>query len=253
MIAAFITLFAVIIVSLLITRVATIALTLTGLSREVARFQARSALTGSGFTTTESENMMIHPIRRRILMHLMLVGNAGIVTVIASTVVIFLNPAEETLINYLIVFIIGTSIIALITKSAKMDKILNRAIAFALIRWTDIEGSDSASLIYLGGDYQVSELKVESKDWLSEKTLMELNLAEEGVLVLGIQKPYGEYVGIPSADTRIKARDVLFLYGRGSAIQSLDRRRRGIRGELEHSEAVEQQKEITDKQEKYSQ
>lgn len=89
MIAAFITLFAVIIVSLLITRVATIALTLTGLSREVARFQARSALTGSGFTTTESENMMIHPIRRRILMHLMLVGNAGIVTVIASTVVIF--------------------------------------------------------------------------------------------------------------------------------------------------------------------
>lgn len=134
-----------------------------------------------------------------------------------------------------------------------MDKILNRAIAFALIRWTDIEGSDSASLIYLGGDYQVSELKVESKDWLSEKTLMELNLAEEGVLVLGIQKPYGEYVGIPSADTRIKARDVLFLYGRGSAIQSLDRRRRGIRGELEHSEAVEQQKEITDKQEKYSQ
>ncbi|MEE3220394.1 MAG: potassium transporter TrkA, partial [Planctomycetota bacterium] len=42
-------------VTLLITRVATVALMVTGLSRESARFQARSALTGVGFTTYESE------------------------------------------------------------------------------------------------------------------------------------------------------------------------------------------------------
>lgn len=41
-------------VSLVVTRVATVMLTATGLSREVARFQARSAFTGSGFTTSES-------------------------------------------------------------------------------------------------------------------------------------------------------------------------------------------------------
>lgn len=52
--------------SLLITRVATIALTMAGLSEDTACFQARSAFTGTGFTTKESEEEVInHPVRRR--------------------------------------------------------------------------------------------------------------------------------------------------------------------------------------------
>ena len=86
-----ITLLVVVILSILVTRFATIALTYTGLSRETARFQARSAFTGVGFTTSESENVVNHPVRRKILMLLMLFGNAGIVTVIASVVLAFIN------------------------------------------------------------------------------------------------------------------------------------------------------------------
>jgi len=41
--------------SLLITRIATIALTYTGLSRQSAKSQPRSDLTGAGSTTSESE------------------------------------------------------------------------------------------------------------------------------------------------------------------------------------------------------
>jgi len=41
--------------SILVTRIATVVLTHTGLARESAKFQARSAFTGVGFTTTESE------------------------------------------------------------------------------------------------------------------------------------------------------------------------------------------------------
>lgn len=42
--------------SILVTRIATLALTHTGLSREAASFQARSAFTGVGFTTSEAEH-----------------------------------------------------------------------------------------------------------------------------------------------------------------------------------------------------
>jgi hypothetical protein len=49
--------------SLIITRIATTALSLTGLSWEAARFQARSAFTGTGFTTTEAERVVDHPVR----------------------------------------------------------------------------------------------------------------------------------------------------------------------------------------------
>ncbi len=87
------------ILSLLITRAATIALTVTGMARPSARFQARSALTGVGFTTTESESVVVHPTRRRIIMALMLVGNAGLVTALAGMLAGFLRarlPARSS-------------------------------------------------------------------------------------------------------------------------------------------------------------
>jgi hypothetical protein len=57
----------ILLVSVLITKVATIALAHTGLSHESARFQARSAFTGVGFTTNEAERVVTHPVRRRSL------------------------------------------------------------------------------------------------------------------------------------------------------------------------------------------
>ncbi|MBL7026171.1 MAG: potassium transporter TrkA, partial [Candidatus Marinimicrobia bacterium] len=44
--------------SLIVTRIAAIALSVTGVSSETAQFQARSAFTGVGFTTTESESIL---------------------------------------------------------------------------------------------------------------------------------------------------------------------------------------------------
>ena len=67
----------VILLALLVMRIATVVLTLTGLSSESARFQVRSALTGVGFTTREAESVVNHPVRRRVVMMLMLIGSAA--------------------------------------------------------------------------------------------------------------------------------------------------------------------------------
>lgn len=83
---AIVSLLVILALSIIVTRIATIALAHTGLSRETARFQARSALTGSGFTTKESEKVVAHPVRRKIIFWLMIIGNAGIITVVSSTV-----------------------------------------------------------------------------------------------------------------------------------------------------------------------
>lgn len=72
--------------SLLVTRVATTALSMTGLSHPVAKFQARSAFTGTGFTTSEAENVVNHPVRRQIIMILMIMRSAGLVTIIISLI-----------------------------------------------------------------------------------------------------------------------------------------------------------------------
>ncbi|MBL7118366.1 MAG: hypothetical protein ISS94_06265 [Candidatus Syntrophoarchaeum sp.] len=74
----------VIFVSFLIVRAAAIALMMTGMDRKRAVFQALSAFSGTGFTTKEAESIVNHPERRRIVSWLMILGNAGIVTVIIT-------------------------------------------------------------------------------------------------------------------------------------------------------------------------
>ena len=52
--------------SLLVTRIASVALVLTGLSQEASRFQARSALACVGYTTHEAELIVNHPVRQLV-------------------------------------------------------------------------------------------------------------------------------------------------------------------------------------------
>ena len=81
-------LFFFIVISFLIVRVGAVALELTGLEKNKALFQALSAFTGTGFTTRESEMIVGHPQRRRVVTILMVLGTAGIVSVIATFVLL---------------------------------------------------------------------------------------------------------------------------------------------------------------------
>ena len=86
---ALITVLVVVLISLIVARVGTVALIQTGVPREAARFQARSALSAAGFTTSESEKVVNHPVRRRIILNLMLLGSAGLVAAVGSLVISF--------------------------------------------------------------------------------------------------------------------------------------------------------------------
>ncbi|MEE8619580.1 MAG: hypothetical protein V3T06_00645, partial [Dehalococcoidia bacterium] len=78
-----------ILVSFIVVRIGGFALQLTGIEPDVARFQALSAFSGTGFTTREAERVVGHRTRRRIVTILIILGNAGMVTVIATLVASF--------------------------------------------------------------------------------------------------------------------------------------------------------------------
>ena len=78
-----------ILISFVVVRIGGFALQLTGMESNVARFQALSAFTGTGFTTTEAERVVQHRTKRRIVTILIILGNAGLVTIIATLVAIF--------------------------------------------------------------------------------------------------------------------------------------------------------------------
>jgi len=228
----------VMLVSLLITRVATVALTLTGLSRESARFQARSALSGVGFTTSEAEAVVNHPVRRRVVMLLMLLGSAGIMTVVGTLVLSFANANAAQRGERVAVLLAGLLALWLFARSGWVDRRLSSLIARALARLTDLDARDYGALLHLAGGYTVLEIAVRDGDWISDRTLRELALRDEGVVVLGISRVDGRYLGAPRFDTTIRPGDTVVLYGCSPRLTELDRRAAGLEGDQMHERAV---------------
>ncbi|MCD5408743.1 TrkA C-terminal domain-containing protein [Candidatus Bipolaricaulota bacterium] len=224
------------------------ALTLTGLSREAARFQARSAFSGVGFTTSESEQVVSHPVRRRIVLLLMLLGNAGVVSALASLVLSFINLEEGQLLPRLLALLGGVAFLWVVASSRWVDRWLSRLIRWALARWTSLDVRDYAALLNLSGGYKVAELQVKPGDWLAGKRLSELRLWDEGVLVLGIQRADGSYIGAPRGRTEVRPGDTLILYGRAELLSELDRRGSGAEGDRAHAAAVAAQQELLERE-----
>ncbi len=250
--AAAISLLIIISLSIIITRIATVALSHTGLSKESAKFQARSAFTGVGFTTSEAEKVVNHPVRRKILMLLMLLGNAGIVSAISSLILTVVNFDRSENAYLQIVFLItGIGVLWVMGSSKWLDIHVSRLISFLLNRYTRLKVMDYEYLLNLSGDYSVSERQVDENDWLANRTLKDLKLRNEGVMVLGIVRKNGTYIGVPDGSSKILPDDDLILYGRDEVLEKICRRQKGISGNIDHEASVSRQKQV-EKEEKKS-
>src|SRR3954452_1154780 len=199
--AALISVFVVLGISVIVTRVGASALALTGLSRQVAQFQARSAFLGVGYTTGESEAIVNHPVRRRIVGGLIVLGNVGIVSAGASLVLSFTRASGAQAAQRAGALAVGLGVLVLLLRSRPVTAALSRLIEAALRRWTDLDVRDYASLLELQGEYGVMELRIEDGDWLANRTLADAALRDEGIVVLGIHRAGGGYVGAPEGGT----------------------------------------------------
>jgi len=205
-------------VSLLITRIATVALQLTGLSKANARFQARSAFTGVGYTTSEAENTVNHPVRRRIVMLLMLLGNVGLVSVMSTVVLSLLGADESRFWARAGLMSGGLLLLSLVATSKWIDRRLSSLISWALARWTDLDTRDYANLLHLADGYGVTEVMVQRGGVLDSTSVVDAGLQKMGLQVLGVQRADGSYEGAPSADSVLKPGDLVFLYGRNREV-----------------------------------
>lgn len=242
---AIVSLLMIVMLSILVTRIATIALIHTGMTRQAARFQARSAFTGAGFTTSESEQVTNHPVRRRIIMILMLSGNAGIVTIVSSLILSFVGPRElGTLSLKLLLLIGGLGFLWFIANSQWVDRHLSHMIDRALRKYTNLDVRDYSSLMHLAGDYRLVELLISPEDWIANRSLQDAELRDEGLVVLGIKRENGPYIGGPKGDTMVLPGDTLLVYGRIRNVEELDSRTKDWTGDREHRESVREQETV---------
>jgi hypothetical protein len=94
-------------------QLATGALIATGVPPEIAAFQARSAFSGAGFTTTETENVVNHPVRRRIVSTTMFVGSLGTPTLVVTVLVGLVAPGPGSTTERTLVVVSGLTAIVL--------------------------------------------------------------------------------------------------------------------------------------------
>jgi hypothetical protein len=242
---AIVSLLSVLAISFLVVRTGTVALSMTGLSEDVASFQSLSAFSGAGFTTEESESVVANQNRRKIIKLLIRLGSAGVVTVISSLILSFAGADQQAPLR-LAILVGGLMVLILLSRSRWFQSVLTPLIKTALRRSTNLDLCDYANLLHIREGYTIAEMEVQPDAWLAHRTLTELRLGSEGVSVLGIVKPNGEYLGTPPPGQVFEPGDWLLLYGRNARLEELSHRRR--QDEAAHRSAIVEQRQVREEE-----
>jgi hypothetical protein len=202
----------VVFVSFLVVRAAAIALMMTGLDEKRAKFQALSAFSGTGFTTREAESVINHPKRRRIVTWLMILGNAGVVTVIVTaTSSLVTSKGYQLSLNVLIL----AAGIFLIYKIATHRGFIRRWESFIEDKFAKSRVFDEGvteDLLHLIEGYGLVRAMVTESSPLVGGSIAEHKLTEREILVLGRERGK-EWIPIPKSAETIRSGDKLITYG----------------------------------------
>ncbi|MFC1461002.1 cation:proton antiporter regulatory subunit [Verrucomicrobiota bacterium] len=223
-----------IMVSFIIVRAGAIAFELTGLERSIAIFQALSCFSGTGFTTRESEAIVSHPQRRRIATILIVLGNVGLVTMIAT----FANSLRPNIalgmlfkdfmpdfvpalllpwVNLAVIAAAVFLIYRIFTRESVANwlrtKTRDRLIGRRLIKQTHIVET------LIGGEYGTARVHIGKESNLAGMSLDNLNVRQTGIVPLMIIRG-DQNLPEPVFETPLEDSDTLVCFGRLADIRS---------------------------------
>jgi hypothetical protein len=220
----------VLVVAFVVVRIGAIAFQLTGLEWSTAKFQAISCFTSTGFTTKEAEMIAGNPQRRRVASTLMVLGHAGLVTMIATLVNTLgaqevvkqglsksipssgLPPYMVQLIHLLIV-IIGVYLICKFFTNTIVARKLTELLRKRVIKRQMLKPITCEELLVATGGYGVATVRIRQDHSILGKSLSESGLRKEDINVLAIVRA-SETMANPKADTRILSGDELICFGK---------------------------------------
>lgn len=209
-------------VSLLAVRVGATALMMTGLSWDTASFQSYSAFFGVGFTTREAEMVVNHPVRRRIIRDLILAGNIGVTSALA-TLVASLMQHPDTIHPLFLVGAIVTVIVLMsyLFRVGWVQRAVDHLIQRALKRAGLVRALDYELLLRIQSGYCVSEIEVMPDTPVVNKTLRESRPWDHGVVILAIKRNGSVIPGLPGPIEKLLAGDLLTVYGEEHRVRAM--------------------------------
>ena len=210
----------VIAISVFVVKIATVALKMTGLDEKKAYFQALSAFTGTGFTTRDSELVFENDIRRKIVIFLMILGNAGLITVITTLVISFgRTNVVPLLANVAIVLVLIMLLFKILTHKG-VTKFLNDKIESRLEKRAPFQKRPVEEVLRIAKNYGIAEVNIKGDFPDLGKALSESSFREKDILVLAIERK-DIVIPTPKANDRILLDDTLICYAKLSNIEKI--------------------------------
>ncbi len=207
-------------VSFLVVRAAAVALMFTGLDHRKAVFQALSAFSSTGFTTREAESVVNHPVRRRIVIWLMILGNAGFVTVIITASTSLVRSRVSTL--PLLVLILGAGIFLIykLATHSGFSRRWERIVEKRLAGNPAFDDDAVQDLLHFVEGHGLIRAVVTAGSPLAGTSVSSLISSIKGVVVLGIERGRA-WLPSPAASEKIVGDDRLVIYGPLKELKSL--------------------------------
>lgn len=223
-----------IVVSFIAVRVGAVAFQLTGLEWSLAKFQALSCFSGTGFTTKEAELITTDRQRRRIASVLMVFGNAGLVTLIA-TFANSLRPAvglpkmapsflPSNVLSRVIPWVNLIIIVAVlyityrVLTNTKVAKALTDMARRRMLKKQIIKPVTFEELVVTTGGYGVSQIEVSKDSPILNTNILESDLRSRGITILAVQRG-AEVMPNPSPNTELLLGDKLICFGKLDSIR----------------------------------
>lgn len=177
----------------IISEVFTVLFRLIGLPEEKARFQVISLLTGTGFTTHESEMILSSRSRRRFARITMLFGYVFNVTIVSALINVFLSMKKSELSNTafsMLIPLLAVTMALFLSRTRRVRKWLDRKIERAAGRMAGQAATNSILMIDQIGSGSIATVTLNTvPDFLVNKPLAQTGLKQTlNILVLLVER-----------------------------------------------------------------
>ncbi len=213
----------IIVISAFIVKIAAVALNLTGLDEKRSFFQALSAFSGTGFTTRDSELVVSHDIRRRIIMFLMILGNAGLITVITTLMLSFLNGGGTPFLVNLIVILVAILLVIKVSLNKNITRKLTKKIQEKLIKSSTFTKRPVEEILRLAEGYGIAEVTLNEGCTDIGKSLIDSSLRQQEILIIAIERG-SKVIPAPHASDQLFLNDTLICYGKLENITRINKK-----------------------------
>lgn len=195
---------------------------LSGLTKEQARFQVTSLLTGTGFTTAESEAMLKTKKRKRVTRDIMIISYIFNITIISTLVAIFTSMIKSTWHELIINLLISSVIIIILFFSRKIAKIrikIDKIIMYLVNKFLYNKDNPMVVYDYYGG-LVLAEVKLNKVPAQLAKKSISKNLLKYDLKIFFIYRD-NQTLSDFTSNFKLKRKDRILILGKKKDIANI--------------------------------